>query len=207
MYAQQVTLHEKNALSNKSVNQKPFCPRTNAIKCLNELIPNELILNLQSNNHAIVLMLDANQMLTRCFHKNSVKPYSIEWLRLERGMDDPFIQTMMTRPNSTTHYPNRDIDYVLTHGVPISSMSTVVPNYPAHSDHLGTVFDINLYLFFSSTLSDLHLASPRFLTSGNEKSVSTYIKYMTEQFKNHEILERVQFLLDLSEANHMLPLC
>jgi len=163
VYAQQVTLHEKNALSNKSVNQKPFCPRTNAIKCLNEL--------------------------------------------LERGMDDPFIQTMMTRPNSTTHYPNRDIDYVLTYGVPISSMSTVVPNYPAHSDHLGTVFDINLYLFFSSTLSDLHLASPRFLTSGNEKSVSTYIKYMTEQFKNHEILERVQFLLDLSEANHMLPLC
>lgn len=42
-------------------------------------------------NHAIVLMIDANQSLNECFSGNQIKPFSIEWLRVQRGLEDPFI--------------------------------------------------------------------------------------------------------------------
>jgi hypothetical protein len=93
-------------------------------------------------------MLDANQSLADCFSGKRVKPYSIEWLRLQCGLDDPFIQLVSSRPNSTTLTPNHDIDYILTHGIQISNISTLEPNTPAHSDHLGIVFDINMADFF-----------------------------------------------------------
>jgi hypothetical protein len=41
-----------------------------------------IIRDLQKQNHAIVLMLDANQTLKECYKGSSVKRYSIEWLRM-----------------------------------------------------------------------------------------------------------------------------
>jgi hypothetical protein len=37
-------------------------------------------------------MIDTNQSLAKCYNSKGVKPFSIEWLRLQKGMDDPFIQ-------------------------------------------------------------------------------------------------------------------
>jgi len=131
----------------------------NAIEKLNGIIQ-----KLQKQHHAIVLMLDTNQSLSDCYKGNTLWRYSIEWLRLQRGMDDPFIKLFNSRPNSTTIIPNRDIDYILTYGVDISNISTLHQNLPCCSDHLGILKDIDLEKFFSSSYSDINSISPRSLT-------------------------------------------
>jgi hypothetical protein len=84
-----------------------FCPRVNAIKNLNKVIS-----EFQNKQHAVILMLDANQSLSECFMGKTVKPYYIEWLHLQQGMEDPFIKIVNFCPNSTTIIPNRDIDLI-----------------------------------------------------------------------------------------------
>jgi endonuclease/exonuclease/phosphatase family metal-dependent hydrolase len=44
--------------------------------------------------------------------------------------------------------PNHDIDYELTYGIKISSITILAKNSPAASDHLGIVFDIDLASYF-----------------------------------------------------------
>jgi hypothetical protein len=63
-------------------------------------------------------------------------------------MDDPFIQLVRHRPNSTTQTPNRDIDFVLTFGINIINISTLEPNIPSYSDHIGLLFDLDINSFF-----------------------------------------------------------
>jgi hypothetical protein len=79
---------------------------------------------------------------------------------------------------------------------------TLVPNFPAQSDHLGIVFDIDMASYFSSSFSDLGNNPPRSLTSGNKRSVDTYIKYVSEQLDNHNIERRISDLYrSLSEIS------
>lgn len=111
LYAQQLTLYKMSSTSFKKQPSRTFCPRENAIKLLNDIIS-----NLQQQGHAIILVLDANQMPKESL-KGNTKPYSIKWLCQQRGLQDPFIQLVNARPNSTTTTPNRDIDHVLTFGV------------------------------------------------------------------------------------------
>jgi hypothetical protein len=54
--AQQFFLYECNWLRSKNIPSHQFCPRMDAIRCLNDVI-----LELQQKQHAIVLLLDANQ--------------------------------------------------------------------------------------------------------------------------------------------------
>jgi hypothetical protein len=49
----------------------------------------------------------------------------IEWLWLQRGLEDPFIKLMGSRPNSTTQTPNRPTDFILTFGITPESISTL----------------------------------------------------------------------------------
>jgi len=190
LYAQQMTIHEKRYLKSRSTKMITYCPRTDAIKRLNTLIQ-----DLQTKNQAIILMVDANQSLAECSISTGIKPHSIEWLRLQMGMDDPFIQLMGRHPNSMTQTPNRDIDFILTYGINITNISTLAPNIPSHSDHLGLVFDIDLHSFFSSTYSDIYKIPPRCLTSGNKSSIDKYITYISEQINTHKIPQRIQSLL------------
>jgi hypothetical protein len=120
LFAQQVTLHEKNSIKSGLLPSKSFCPRIHAIRQLNNIIH-----NLQQQQHAILLMLDANQTVSECYKGNKLIPYSIEWLCLQRGMDDPFIKLLNARPNSTTVTPNRVIDHILTFGIDIINISTL----------------------------------------------------------------------------------
>jgi endonuclease/exonuclease/phosphatase family metal-dependent hydrolase len=146
-----------------------------------------MIRELQSKNHVIVLMIDANQSHSECFSSKGLKPFSIEWLSLQQGMDDPFVQLTGHHPNSTTQTPNHDIDFILTYGVNVINISTMSPNYPSHSDHLGLVLDLDLHSFFSSMYLDICSTTPRALTSGNKSSVDSYIKYVSEQLSAHKI--------------------
>lgn len=88
--------------------------------------------------------------------------YSIEWLRIQRSMVDPFIVLTQQWPICTTLTPKRDIDFILTFGIDIQSISTLGPDCSACSDHIGIPFDIDpeiffLHLFLSSSRGLLKL--------------------------------------------------
>jgi len=146
-------------------------------------------------------MVDANQTVSECCKGNKLIPYSIEWLCLQRGMDDPFIKLLNARPNSTTVTPNRDIDHILTFGIDIINISTLRQNNPCISDHLGILFDIDVQTFFSSSYSDISQNPPRSLTSGNLKSVTTYLKYLSEQISTHKLEEKVYILAEKAQLD------
>jgi hypothetical protein len=101
VYAQQQSVYEKEMLMKGKLPNNKSCPRANAIKNLNSIIQ-----QLQQQHHAIILIIDANQSSSECRSGSSIKPFSIEWLRLQRGMDDPCVQLMQSHPNSTTIHPN-----------------------------------------------------------------------------------------------------
>jgi len=111
LHAQQVTIHEKKAMKSNLKPGKQYCPRTDTIKQSNEKIK-----ELQQNNHTIVLMLYANQMVLECFTGSQLKPHSIEWLWTQRGMEDLLIQMTGSRPHYTAQMPNRCIDFIYTYG-------------------------------------------------------------------------------------------
>jgi hypothetical protein len=190
LYAQQMTIHEQNTLQQGSNSTVSYCPQKDAI-----LRINDIILALQKQNHAVVLMLDANQSSSECFRGSRVRPYSIDWLRLQRGMDDPFISLMQEGPNSTTLTPMREIDCILTYGIKAEIISTLEPNSPAHSDHLGISINFNLLSHFLSTFSDISSVSPHLLTSGNNSTVSKYIDYVTDQVIHHKLDTKIDQLL------------
>ncbi len=189
IYSQQVTIYEDKALKVKRSPTRPFNPRTDAIECLDDTIA-----DLQYHQRVVILMIDANEYLQEYFTSNGVKPYSIEWLHPRWGMDDPFVQTMGQWSNSTTLHPNRDIGYLNTFGIPDKNIFTLILNQPAHSDHLGIIFDLDLKSFFSSTYSDISQPVPRVLTTENERSVTKYIDYVSQQIINHNIHDQIKDL-------------
>jgi hypothetical protein len=121
-------------------------------------------------------MIDANQSVAECYSSNGLKPFSIEWLRIQRGMIDPFIAITQQRPNSITLTPNRDIDYILMFGIEIQNITTLGPDHPAISDHLGITFDIDPEKFFSSQFPHTTKENLRNLAANNGRSVNNYIK-------------------------------
>jgi hypothetical protein len=113
----------------------------------------------------------------------------------------PFFALTGHRPNSTTQIPGRDIDYVLTSGITIDSISTIPINTPAKSDHLGIILDINLAGHFNSTFSEIHSMPPRSLTSGNKSSVDAYLSYVHKQIDIHNISDRVDKLFTITQGS------
>jgi hypothetical protein len=117
-------------------------------------------------------------------------------------MTDPFVDILGSRPNSTTLTPNRDIDFIYTFGISFMNISTLSINTPALSDHLGIPFDIDLESFFSLKYSSMADASPRMLSAGNNKTVDTYIDYVTKQIHDHKLTERIESLQSLFSNPH-----
>jgi hypothetical protein len=105
LHSQQTFLMETDDLRKKQAPSTKCCPRKEAIKALSEKIS-----ELQEQDHAIILTIDANQTPLECRNTNGLKPYTIEWLRLEHGLDDAFLLLHGTRPDSTTTTPKCDID-------------------------------------------------------------------------------------------------
>jgi len=194
VYVQQITVYEQHYKANGQLPQKDFCPRIEAIKCLDELIS-----TLQQQQHGIILMLDANQTYQECTSMSSIKPHSIKWLRIRHGMDDPFRQLLDSRPYSTTQ--TCDIDWVLTYGISSQAISTLTLNKPAISDHLGIIIDFNLEEYFSTTFSAMAAMPSRNLTSGNKKTVDSYLNYVHAQIEYHKIWQRTMDLLEIADNN------
>jgi hypothetical protein len=149
-------------------------------------------------------MFDANQTVDDCYSGSKLKPFTIEWLRLQRALEDPFIKLMGSRPNSTTQTPNRPIDFILTFGITPESISTLPLNIPAQLDHIGMIFDLNMEQFFNSSFSEVMDTPSRILSIGNKKSVDTYIKFVSEQIENHNLLSKIEEIysaIDLSPSS------
>ncbi len=105
VHAQQVTLMELEAKKKRIKSRANYCPRKDAIKELSNLIA-----SLQEQEHAIILMIDANQASIECVNSKGIEPHSIEWLRVEHGLDDQLIEHFGRRPPTTTINNGRDID-------------------------------------------------------------------------------------------------
>ncbi len=88
---------EHKALQNKKPIPKTYCPRKEAVKELHKYIT-----ELQQQNYAIILVLDANQMARSCYIKNGVKQHTIKWLKISTCMSDPFTDMFGGHPPTTT---------------------------------------------------------------------------------------------------------
>ncbi len=88
VHAQQVYLIECEAMKNKPL---PICvcPRKEAIKALGKIFE-----KLQFKNHAIILVVDANQTPAECFNGNGIIKHSIECPKVECSLDDPFLDPL-----------------------------------------------------------------------------------------------------------------
>jgi hypothetical protein len=176
-------MHSKS-LYTRSVPRKDFCPRVHTIKRLDKLIK-----SLQKQQHAIILILDANQTHQECVTKSSIKPHTIEWPRMRRGIDDPFLQLMGSCPNSTTY------------GILAQAISMLTLDTPAVSDHLGIVIDFDLEAYFSTTFSALATFPTQTLSSGNKKTVDACLNYVHDQLDYHKIWQHTTDLLAIAKGN------
>lgn len=197
-YGQQTLIMEQQWKAKKNTPYQHKCPRKEAIKELYSTI-----LELKSKNHSIILALDANQTSTSCYSKGTAKHHTIEWLRLETGLDDPFIQIHGHRPTTTTIHPNRDIDYVLTWQVPIQYISLLPLNIPASSDHFGICLDIDIATLFETSYSELTQPSRRLLTSANIRARDNYINKVKQDWAANKIHERTLELYDAISENEI----
>jgi hypothetical protein len=139
-------------------------------------------------------MIDANQASHECVTTKGVKLHSIEWLRLEHGLDDPFIEPFGRRPPTTTINNGRDIDFIYTWGVQTDRITTLAVNNPANSDHLGVCIDINTETLFQCKYDKLSSCPRRKLTLNNVKAKIHYIYYMTKQWKEQKFFQRAHLL-------------
>ncbi len=149
VHAQQTLLMETENMKAKQ-NNPTKCPRREAIKVLSNLIH-----RLQDEDHAIILAIDANQTPSECRKANEIQRHTIEWLRVEHDLMDPFVKLTGTRPPTTTLMDNRDIDYVLTYGIDTSCITTLPIDSPANSDHLGIAIDIDTSHLFNASYDPL----------------------------------------------------
>ncbi len=82
-----MTIMEQDAMKQKKALSPSTNPCKEAIKALGKTIE-----NLQCKDHSIIHMIDANQTPQESIAKNNIKQYSIEWLRVEYGLSDPFVE-------------------------------------------------------------------------------------------------------------------
>jgi hypothetical protein len=93
-----------------------------------------------------------------------------------------------------TKTPNHGIDYILTFGIPKTSISTLEADNPAVSDHLGILLDIDLTLLFSSTYNVLGSMLKWKLTTENIRAKTEYEKYITNKLNEYDLWNHVHEL-------------
>jgi len=111
-------------------------------------------------------------------------------------MDDPFINLFGSRPSTTTINPNRDLDWVLTWGIQLSSLSVLPINNPATSDHLRISIDIGTNNLFGSSHGCFSQPTQQKLNSKNIQARTKYITYINDQWENGKFLNRARNLID-----------
>lgn len=172
------------------------CPRKAAIRALSDLIE-----ELQGKSHAIILAIDANQTPKECVKRNSIIRHTIEWLKMEYNMSDPFIDMIGSRPPSTTLTPHRDIDYILTYGIDVKAVTTLGINFPAISDHQGIAIDIDVRSFFNGSYSTLGITPGRRLTLNNARAKQKHKAFIKKETVQQRLSDKVYHLLEMAKNN------
>jgi hypothetical protein len=122
--------------------------------------------------------LDAKQTSKSCYTTKGVKPYTIKWLKIVTGMDDPFIKLHGSRPPTTTIHKDCGIDTIFTWNVCPIAISTLPVNTPASSNHLGLLLDIDISTLFNSKVCAATPQMRQSLTSQNVKAREKYINFL-----------------------------
>ena len=146
-------------------------------------------------------MIDAIQTVDDCYSGSKLKPFTIKWPRLQRGLEDPFIKLMGSRPNSTTPTPNRPINFILTFGIMPESISTLPLNIPAQSDHIGMIFDLNMEQFFNHrayTTYFKHQRTPHLYKYCDNSLCQFSLNYRRRATKKTIRYQNVPYISDLS---------
>jgi hypothetical protein len=86
--------------------------------------------------------------------------------------------------------------HIFSFGINIGSIFTLPINTPAISYHLGIVFDVDLAKHFPSQYSEVTDHVSRMLSSGNKRSIDSYLSYVTRNINHHKLLDRTRELYD-----------
>jgi len=192
MFSQQVYVREQQWIQNKETSSlKNFCPRAEAFKALYTIVT-----KLKEEGHSIIICLDTNQTPKDCIRQQKIKPYTIEWLKCQTGMDDPFITIYGHRPYTATIHQGRDIDYVLTWNIQPTFLVLLPINNPSTLDHHAICLDIDIEELFQTQYSELAQPLRRLLTSTNIKARDIYTDIITKQWKQQKIHEQVMDFYD-----------
>lgn len=115
---------------------------------------------------------DANQTPLKSITASGPKKYRIEWLQLERGLDDPSIQ----------HYATCISPYYQLTPQPTQITGGFVSTYAQKA--------------FRLRYSELSTVTPHKLTINNVQAKQAYKKYTCQQLQLHWIWERAKILYD-----------
>jgi hypothetical protein len=146
---------------------------------------------LQEDNHAVLLMLDANATLESDHH----------FLDTVNSLDLIDLHSANPAPSTYIGSSNRRIDYMF--GCP--KIKTVLSRHGSlayfegpHSDHRGLYVDLDLQQLFDLDLESVQLGRSelRSLRTGNPELVEKYIQEMKQYYNRHKMQERIDTLYD-----------
>jgi len=163
-------------------------PRLNFLRDLEGLIH-----KLQDEGHSIILMLDANSVLSSEIHFRD----TMDRLNLtDLHRNDP-------APSTYIGAEDRRIDYIFgCTRVAETLIATGTLSYleGPQSDHRGLYVDINAISLLHHDANNNHIQPPqgRQLRSGNPEIVATYHESILQYYKAHTMVERINHL----HANH-----
>jgi hypothetical protein len=163
-------------------------PRASFIKDLSVQIQ-----ELQSSQHLIILMIDANTIMNEdTKFQNFLSTFDLTDLHSSDPANSTYIGS-----------PNRRIDYIfgskeVTNHCP--QTGTLSYTEGPQSDHRGLYIDIDPISMFGSAVESPPITSSitRALKSGNPESVECYNKEMMKYYKSHNMIRRIEDLY----ANH-----
>ena len=150
---------------------------------------------LQTNNHAVLLMLDANSTLDSDSH----------FLSMINNVDLTDLHQSSAAPSTYIGSSNRRIDYML--GCPriqavVSRQGSLAYFEGPHSDHRALYVDLNLKTLFDLDLDSVELAAAalRSLRTGNPELVDKYIMGMKKYYEDHNMKARIDRLSETHQT-------
>jgi len=148
-----------------------------------------LIIDLQTENHAIMLMLDANSLVAEDSH---FQTFLAKCQLLDLHRNDP-------APSTYIGASARRIDYIFgceRVDQNISRAGTLSYTDGPQSDHRALYVDLHLSNFFHSNNAPMEISSRRAIQSGNPEKVLVYNSKVRHYYDNHNMINRMETLLN-----------
>ena len=161
-------------------------PRRHVLQGLQTLIE-----DLQSKQHSILLMLDANSTLSD----------DQEFQALCTGCALSDLHSADPASSTYLYSDGRRIDYMLGCSAVLASVKrqgTLSYHEGPQSDHRSLFADLDLQALLGYTIPPSNFPSPaaRLLKAGNPELVASYVASMSEYYANHKMSERIDRLYE-----------